>query len=246
MDELSRRKFLGLLGAMGIITAVPVRVDAQTKVALGTLKEGYSYLTRPEAAFVEAAVARIIPKDELGPGALEAGVPYFIDQQLSGAYGTGAKFYRQGPWKEGAPEQGYQLPLSPQEIYRTGIMLTDKYCASRHGKIFSSLTPKDQDDVLKGLESGEISLPNFPGKTFFGVLHQNTVEGFFADPIYGGNRNKAGWELVGFPGVSAAYVGMIESYRNKPYNVEPVGIADVLQGTVGLDKHGHPIHKPKK
>lgn len=239
---MNRRKFLELLGAMGVITALPSRIGAQSK-GLGTLKEGYAFLSKPEAAFVEAAVARLIPKDELGGGALEAGVSYFIDQQLSGAFGTGAKVYRQGPWGESIPEQGYQLPLTPQQVYRLGISEVSNYCVTKYGVRFEGLTEKQQDETLKGIEDGSIELGDLPGKVFFGMLYQNTIEGFFSDPIYGGNRDKIGWKLVGFPGVSAAYLNMIENY-NKPYEVEPVGIADVLQGRVEVDEHGHPIHKP--
>src|SRR5207247_1872500 len=84
------------------------------------IAQTYMYLTQPEVAFVEAAVARLIPADELGPGAKEAGVACFIDRQLVGAWGTMAKMYRQGPWPEGTPQQGYQSPLTPQQVYRVG------------------------------------------------------------------------------------------------------------------------------
>ena len=79
------------------------------------------FFSAAEVAFVDAAVARLIPADELGPGAKEAGVTYFIDQQLFGGWGAMAKMYRQGPHPEGTPQQGYQSPLTPQEIYRAAI-----------------------------------------------------------------------------------------------------------------------------
>jgi gluconate 2-dehydrogenase gamma chain len=113
------------------------------------------------------------------------------------------------------------------------------------GNTFDALTADQQDEVLKGLDSGTISLGELPAKTFFGMLYDNTMEGFFADPIYGGNRDKVGWKLVGFPGVAASYASLIEQY-NKPYEVEPVGIADVLQGSASLDDHGHVVHRPRR
>ncbi len=243
MDDLSRRKFLGLLGAMGVVTALPpdLQAKASRARALGTLEEGYSFFTQPEAAFMEAAIGRLIPDDELGPGALEEGVSYFIDQQLAGAFGTGAKMYRQGPWSEGAPEQGYQLPLTPQQVYRIGIAATNDFCTSKYGKPFAQLSHKEQEEVLLKLEGGSIGMEGLPGTVFFNMLYANTIEGFFADPIYGGNRSKAGWKLVGYPGVAADYSALIEQY-NKPYRVEPVSIADVLQGGAKLDQHGHPVH----
>ncbi len=195
MDELSRRKFLELLGAMGIAT-LPEELQAKTGKAPGELKEGYSFFTDVEAAFIEAAVDRLIPHDELAPGALEAGVSYFIDQQLSGSHGTGAKMCRQGPWSEGT-EQGYQLPLRPQQVYLIGIAETDSYCMSRYGKNFSALSAKEQEEVLLGLEGGSIKMDAISGKDFFSMLYANTIEGFFADPIYGGNRDTAGslWDI---------------------------------------------------
>ena len=63
-------------------------------------------------------------------------------------------------------------------------------------------------------------------KAFFELFYSLTIEGFFADPAYGGNRNKIGWKLVGFPGVRAEYAGLIGQYENKVYMVDPASIAD--------------------
>jgi len=201
----------------------------------------YGYLTQPEQAFIEAAVARLIPADELGPGAKEAGVSYFIDQQLAGAYGTMARNYRQGPWPEGTPQQGYQSRLMPQEVYRAAIAEANAVCMRRFSKPFNGLAPEQQDEILKEMESGKFELQSVSGSFFFGLLLANTMEGFFADPIYGGNRDKAGWKLVGFPGVAASYGEFIEKH-NVPYNAVPVSIADVQQQRVATDEHGHPVH----
>jgi gluconate 2-dehydrogenase gamma chain len=73
------------------------------------------------------------------------------------------------------------------------------------------------------LEKGEIDLAGAPAKEFFSMLWQNTGEGFFADPIYGGNRDFAGWKLVGFPGPRYNYVNEIEQY-GKPYTLPTVGL----------------------
>src|SRR5438105_1566087 len=83
------------------------------------------------------AVARLIPADELGPGAKEAGVALFIDHQLAGAWGTMARNYRQGPWPEGTPQQGYQSPLTPQEVYRAAIREVNQQCTKQYGKAFA-------------------------------------------------------------------------------------------------------------
>ena len=250
MEESSgRRRFLKSAAAMG--AAVPAAAFAQEKshhahAPVGTVKgksqpQVYNWLTQPEVAFIEAALARLIPADELGPGAKEAGVSYFIDQQLAGAYGTMARNYRQGPWAEGTPQQGYQSRLMPQEIYRAAIAETNLFCNKNHGKSFDALTPQLQDQILSELEAGKIALESVASNIFFNILLVNTMEGFFADPIYGGNRDKAGWKLVGFPGVAATYTQFIEKH-NVPYDAEPVSIADMQQQMVSVDEHGHPQH----
>ncbi|MCP6401410.1 gluconate 2-dehydrogenase subunit 3 family protein, partial [Klebsiella pneumoniae] len=89
-------------------------------------------------------------------------------------------------------------------------------------KSFDQLAPQQQDAVLAAMEGGKLPVSDAPITDFFNLLLSNAIEGFFADPIYGGNRDKVGWKLVGFPGVAAAYVGVVEDY-GKPYQVEPVG-----------------------
>lgn len=241
-DSVSRKDFVSIVGtvvaAEGMATAPPAEAavtsphkppaPAKPK-PLGTRPEAYEYFTPPEAAFVEAAVARLIPADALGPGAREAGVAYYIDQQLAGQYGYAAKMYTQGPWLPGLPTQGYQLPLNPRQVYRLGIADANDYCRKQYGKTFDALSSaQHQDDLLDLMDGSKIEFPNVPVKTFFEMLYANTVEGFFADPMYGGNRDMIGWRLVGFPGAAAAYVGFIGNH-NKAYNVTPMGIADLQQ-----------------
>ena len=202
----------------------------------------YGYLIQPEVRFLDAAVARLIPADELGPGAKEADVTYFIDRQLVSSWGTHGRNYRMGPWPEGTPQQGFQSPLTPQEIYRAAIRETNIYCNKQYGKRFDLLTPAQQDEVLHGLEDGKIELESVSSKLFFGLLLRNTEEGFFSDPMYGGNRDKIGWKLIGFPGVAASdYAQHMEEY-NVPYRVEPVSILDIEQKRVQVDAQGYPKH----
>jgi gluconate 2-dehydrogenase gamma chain len=202
----------------------------------------YGYLTQPEIRFLDAAVARLIPADELGPGAKEADVTYFIDQQLVSTWGTHGRNYRMGPWPEGTPQQGFQSRLTPREIYRAAIRETDIHCSKRYGKIFALLAPQQQDEVLRGLEEGGIPLQSASSRTFFSLLLRNTMEGFFADPMYGGNRDKVGWRLIGFPGVPASNYNELIDGHNVPYRVEPVSILDIQQGRATLDSQGLPKH----
>jgi gluconate 2-dehydrogenase gamma chain len=187
-------------------------------------KSGYQFLAPAEAAFVEAAVARLIPKDELGPGAVEAGVPVFIDRQLAGEYGAGGRWYMQGPWGAGEPTQGWQTRLTPAGLYRTAIREVDE-AVSHEGKAatYAKLAADDQDRWLHQLEQGKVQLPTADAKTFFQLLWQNTLEGFWADPLYGGNRDMAGWKLIGFPGARYDHSPYVKKYGEK-YPLPPVAL----------------------
>ena len=246
MDEqrLSRRR---LLTAGAVIPLVPV-VTATTAASLGgrdvPFKEGqaaapqavdagssWSWFTEAEAAFITAAVARLIPADDLGPGAVEAGVPTFIDRQLAGAYGRGERWYMQGPWSPGLPTQGYQTRLTPAGLYRAGIKAVDAAVVREsRGASFARLAAADQDAFLQRLEKGEVALDGVDAKAFFAQLLQNTFEGFWSDPIHGGNKDMAGWKLIGFPGARYDQSEFVGQHGQK-YPLPPVGITGRVEWT---------------
>ncbi|RCW68684.1 gluconate 2-dehydrogenase subunit 3 family protein [Pseudorhodoferax soli] len=190
-----------------------------------TAKYSPTYFNDAEWAFVNAAVALLIPADEHGPGAIEAGVPEFIDRQLEMPYGHGKLWYMQGPFHpDSKPELGYQLNMSPRDIYRHGIADCDAWCRSnRDGKVFAQLNAEQRSEILHALEAGKIELPNTPAKLLFNYLLNNTREGFLSDPIYGGNKGMVGWKLIGFPGARADFMDWVEM-PNKPYPYGPVSI----------------------
>jgi gluconate 2-dehydrogenase gamma chain len=186
----------------------------------GVSGSGYSYFTKIEAAFIEAAVARLIPSDPVGPGAVDANVPFFIDRQLAGPFGRGDHLYKGGPWPKGTPNQGYQSRFTPAELYRAGIAAVDQYAVvTFQGHTFAQLSAADQDEVLKGLEAGNITLDRgVDAKTFFSMLLQNTKEGYFSDPIYGGNKDMAAWKMIGFPGAHYDYTEWVSRHGERvPY-----------------------------
>lgn len=181
------------------------------------------FFTAEEWAFVQAAVARLIPADDLGPGALEAGAPEFIDRQMQTAYARGGLWYMQGPFAaDAAPEMSYQSRLVPQDVYRLGIAAVDRWTGQQQGKPFAQLTPAQQDEALKALESGDAPLDGVPAKLFFAQLLQNTKEGFYCDPLHGGNKELVGWKLVNFPGARADFMDWVE--RDERYPLPPVSI----------------------
>ena len=244
-DEGVRRrdvlKGLGVTGAVaGLVatTAPPPAVqEAKAQPAAphvhavtrdGQAADTFRFFTPLEAAVVVALVDTLIPKDDVGPGGVEVGVPIFIDRELAGAYGRGARMYLDGPFGQGTPQQGYQLPLPPADLYRIGIADLNDWCVkTRGGKTFDQLSLADRAIALKAVEAGQAEFAQIPARTFFSALLQNTMEGYFADPMYGGNRNSAVWRMIGFPGAIGMYGEVIEQYRNKPYAVEPKSIRDL-------------------
>jgi len=181
-------------------------------------------LNPTEYAFVEAAVDTLIPADDLSPSGAACGVAVFIDRQLAGAFGSGARLYRSGPFLQGKPEHGYQLALTPRELFGSTIVLVNTRTQREHGRSFDVLSEAERSAVLSALESGASALP--AGQIFFELLLTLTMEGFFADPMYGGNRDKAAWKMVGYPGLPATYQGEIADYHGRRFDRAPQSIID--------------------
>jgi gluconate 2-dehydrogenase gamma chain len=182
------------------------------------------FFTADEAATIEAAVDRLIPPDDHGAGGRDAGCAVFIDRQLAGPYGQAAGLYMRPPFMPGAMTQGSQSPDAPSAVYRTALKAIADYLRVKFsGKTFAALSPQQQDSVLSDLDTGAIELTAINSSDFFNLLLQNTQEGYFADPIYGGNRDMAGWKLVGFPGTRYDYRDWVDRH-NEAYPLPPVGI----------------------
>jgi gluconate 2-dehydrogenase gamma chain len=186
----------------------------------------YLTLTEAEAAFLKAAADTIIPADELSPSGSECGVVDFIDCELAGPYGEGARLYRDGPVVNGKPEQGYQLDLTPREFFRHGIAAADAWTQTRFGAAFAALDEAQRQAAFAEIDSGAAQFENFEAREFFDALLQIAMEGFFADPYYGGNRDMAGWKMIGYPGLPADYQHAMEHFRGKLHRPKPRSIGD--------------------
>jgi len=224
------RRMLAVVPATSVAGAAVTQTSCSNQASTASAtpaaaKYSPTYLNDAEWAFVTAAVAHLIPADDLGPGAVEAGVPEFIDRQLEMPYGYGKLWYMQGPFHpDVVPELGYQHNMTPRDIYRHGVADCDAWCKqNQDGKTFAELDKAKQEEVLRLLEGGKIELPNVPAKLFFSYLLDNSKEGFLADPIYGGNKGMAGWKLVGFPGARADFMDWIDQ-PGKHYPYGPVSI----------------------
>jgi hypothetical protein len=246
---LSRREALKV-AATGLLATLPLTSIATTAEAVTAKAKGhdghaakstkkppqkvtYLFFTKPEAAFVEAAIARLIPKDEEWGGALEAGVHNYIDKQLGGAWGAGERLYRSGPWQAGTKTQGYQLPFTPAELFRVSLREIDKDLAKKKTP-FSKMSAADQDAYLKYLEGSDQDLGGVPARVFFASLWQMTVEGYFADPVYGGNWDMMSWRMIGFPGAYGSYYDVVDKHGIK-ITRPPMSLAEDSMGHIHIN-----------
>jgi gluconate 2-dehydrogenase gamma chain len=248
MAKVTRRSFVTTVGAAGVASAAALRTaraaaagggvsaanggaPATAKISSGATPV-YLFFNADEARFIEAACERLIPADEFGPGALLAAVPNYLDKQLGGAWGAGERLYRSGPWASGTDTQGYQLPFTPAELFHTSLRAIIQDLDARRTP-FHAMSADNQDAYLKSLEAGAHDLDGVPSSVFFDALWQMTVEGFFSDPVYGGNRDMVAWRMIGFPGAYADYFEAVDRHGVK-FQREPMSLAEDSKGHILL------------
>lgn len=214
------------VGVAGAIQRVTGATASTTTTAEGKPNDYKpTFFNADEWRFLGAAVDRLIPHDEHGPGAVESGVLEFLDRHMQTPYANGGVWYMQGPFLEAAPEFGYQGKLPLRDILCVGIKAMDAHCtANFSGKRFADLGVAKQEALLKDAEAGKIKLENISSKLFFSNLLNETRNGYFADPRHGGNKNMGAWKMIGYPGMRADYLDWVE-VRDKPYPIGPVDLA---------------------
>lgn len=233
--------------------ATPAAVPDHSAMAATTDQRAIRFFNIHEAATVDAITSRILPGDENDPGAHEAGVVFYIDANLSGTnLGYELKTYTQGPFPVVSEEPssvesvsirdiydyvnvasdqiarfGYQSVLSPQEIYRRGLGFVDAYAQSQFQKDFVDLSTDQQDQILTDMDGDKATGFNGPGgKAFFTQLRNDTIEGVFSDPMYGGNRDLVGWKLIGYPGAQRFYTP--DDIKNTSFKRDPQSLAQLM------------------
>jgi gluconate 2-dehydrogenase gamma chain len=187
--RISRRELLKRAGAAGAAVAIPADLSAaldaqqtnvhpeETAAMVAETPVAFETLTASEFDVLEAVVARLIPTDETGPGAVEARAAHFIDRALGGPL------------------------IAFRDAYYSGLAAIDEYAQSSKGAPFTKLSPKDQDAVLADVEKNVAT--GFAGRSnaFFTLIRTHTIQGMFCDPYHGGNANFVGWDLIGYPGI---------------------------------------------
>jgi gluconate 2-dehydrogenase gamma chain len=184
----------------------------------------WHYFTSDEGRAVEALADRIIPPDPQTPGGKDSGCAVFIDRQLAGPYGRSDGLYTRPPFMPGTKQQGAQSSKGPAASYRDALAALDKYCQSKHqGKRVPELSDQEKDDLLKGLEDEKVKLEGVDGKAFFAQVIKDVQQGFFADPLYGGNRDMVAWKMIGYPGARYNYLDWVDRH-NERFPLPPVSI----------------------
>ena len=235
--------------------ATPVAASTEHGAMPGTAAEArpIQFFNIHEAATVDAIVSRIMPGTDDDPGAHEAGVVVYIDQSLGGTnLGYTLKTYTQGPFLVVAEEPvtveaassrdiydyvsvaadqtsryGYQSVLTPQETYRRGLEFVDAYAQDQFEQNFVDLSAEQQDQILTDMEADTATGFEGPGaKAFFTQLRNDTIEGMFSDPMYGGNRGMAGWKLIAYPGAQRFYTPA--DIKNPDFAREPQSLAQLM------------------
>ena len=236
---MQRRSFLSSALALAAASTLPAaRADVITggqpwepgKAATPALavprQGGLAFFTQSELDITGALADRLIPADALSIGGKEAGCAIFVDRQLAGDYGKGATLYRLGRFVKGTPEQGTQSPLTPAERWRKGLAAIEGHCQKTFKKSFVALEGSQQDDLLHAMESGKLDLgSDVETKELFEQILGNIREGFFADPIYGGNKNMVSWKMIGFPGARYDFRDLIAK-KGQKLQIIPTSLVD--------------------
>jgi gluconate 2-dehydrogenase gamma chain len=221
---------LALVGSGGVPSAGLAQPSANAPQASVATPAGYQSLGLEEVAATEALVDHMWPADQLTVSGVELGIATFIDRQLAGAFGRGDRLYAQGPFRKGKAQHGYQLPLTPEAWYKAGIAALNVYCSRAHGKAFDRLTADEREAALQAVSTGKANTAAFDLSAWFnGLLYPLFTQGAFADPIYGGNHDKAAWKMIGYPGLPAVYNRDIVTFRGKrhPKSDAPKSIQDL-------------------
>ncbi|MDQ0221298.1 gluconate 2-dehydrogenase subunit 3 family protein [Peribacillus cavernae] len=187
--------------------------DHKNMVSSSNPNQALMYFTPDQFKTVEALSETIFPKTESGPGAKELGVVYYIDHQLAGSWGLNTREYMTGPFypAKAVPEQGYQTHLKRQQVFDIGIESINAYSTKKFKKKFQELEKEDDKiAILKDFEEDKVKLnSSLSSSFFFSILRSATIEGVYADPMYGGNKDMGGWKMKNFPGHQASFTNVL-------------------------------------
>jgi len=234
LDKLStRRTFIknsGLtVGGLVLGGAIGSLITGKSEQTTQTEKNGstqtavdYSdtrqfFVRQKDFDALSTATELIYPMDDHGPGAIALGAPYFIDKQLASPWGINTDDYRKGPFQPG------EVPLDKAETILQGVRKLNEVSEKEHdGSLFKDLTEEQQLAILTSFEAGEVKMDLVNSAAFFALLRTLTLQGCFSDPLYGGNKNMAGWKMKEFPGAQMSYTSYLD--EEEFVLIEPISL----------------------
>ena len=267
--EMNRRKLLAAGAASGAMIGLTVAPGARAQDASpeatpsdshmghdltpqhSNTNMGFVNFVPHQIAILRAACNRIIPTDDTGPGAEEAGVVYFIDREVGSHKYYRGRRYVQGPFLNGESNQGDQSLLTLADRFRIGLESLNAYAQANYDGGFADLTEEQQDEILTAMSAGEVTdfgsisidtsplnpmatggQPGVDAQGFFNLLVSYTKAGFFSDPVHGGNRDMVGWKMIGFPGAHLSWFDQIENH-NQPFEGDYISLGQYQQQVGG-------------
>jgi gluconate 2-dehydrogenase gamma chain len=208
----------GALASPAVATGAAGAREPTAAPSGGASSAPYQSLSPDEATFVEALVNFMCPADGYSPNGVDCGLATYIDRQIAGPFGKGDGRYQRGPFRTGKPELGPQSPLSPEQIFKSGIAAANSACLRQYGRSFDRLAAADADAFLKSVRAGTVQAEGAPLANWFNdIVYPLFVEACFADPMYGGNRDAVFWKMIGYPGLPATHTLDMVRYRGQPY-----------------------------
>lgn len=214
-EALKRAGAAGAVGAAAaVIPAADITSNAHAQSRGTPAREALETLNAMESDTLEAICARLIPSDENGPGAAEARAAHYIDRALTGAL-AGSK-----------------------PAYVSGLAAVEAYARALKGAPFTKLSAADQDAVLTDFEKGAAKSVLVNPAGFFNMVRNQTVQGTFSDPYYGGNANYVGWDLIGYPGIRMVVAPDEQSMSRPPRRLRRSAYDEPMFSKRG-GSHGH-------
>lgn len=209
-------------GALGSLLGGKTETVTETVTHGATIAVNYSdtrqfFVRQRDFDALSTATELIYPEDDNGPGAITLGAPYFIDKQLASPWGINTDDYRKGPFQPG------EVPLDKAEIMLQGVRKLNEVAGKEHdGSVFKDLTEEQQLAILTSFEAGDVKMDLVNSAAFFALLRTLTLQGCFSDPLYGGNKNMAGWKMKEFPGAQMSYASYLD--EEEFVLIEPISL----------------------
>lgn len=199
------------------------------------------FTNEADFAVLAAACELIFPEDDNGPGAIDLGVPYYIDKQMAGAWGMNGTDYRQGPFRQDenmlSADKIYHARQNRGNVFIDALRTINEVSIERFDVTFDEASQDQQGEIMTDLENGDIDIATIDSDGFFADLKQAILEGAYSDPLYGGNKDMEGWRMKEYPGAQMSYGEFLESEEFVQGDMDMVSLIDYQPQSAGSSHH---------